>query len=293
MNFKRLAAKLSVLLLLLCTQFLSYAQEKTVTGSVIDQQSGKPLEGVNIRVKNTTNGTTTNDKGEFTINVPSSESIVTITYVGYMVYESKVATGSFHKIQLNAIDKSLEDVVVVGYGSQKRSHLTGAVGTIEMKNIQDLPVGSLSESLKGQIVGVSVSGGFSRPGEPASITIRNPVYFSKDGGSKEPLYVIDDIIRSKADFDLLDATEVESISVLKDAAAAIYGILGSNGVIVIKTKRGKAGTTSVSYNASFGLSDAPYMPRMMNGYDQAVYLNSYLGGSKNWDAAATSALPGK
>jgi len=292
MNLKRLAARLGVLLLFLCTQLFSYAQEKTITGSVVDQQTGKPMEGVNVRIKNTSNGTTTNDKGEFTIKVPSSESIVTITYVGYMVYETKVGTGSLQKIQLSTIDKSLEDIVVVGYGSQKRSHLTGSVGTIEMKNIQDLPVGNLSEALKGQIVGVGVSGGFSRPGEPANITIRNPVYFSKDGGSKEPLYVIDDIIRTKADFDLLDATEVENISVLKDAAAAIYGILGSNGVIVIKTKRGKSGTTSISYNASFGMSDAPYMPKMMNGYEQAVYLNSYLGGSKNWDTAATAALPG-
>src|SRR5688572_15148252 len=199
MNLKRLAARLGALLLILCTHQFSFAQEKSVTGSVVDQQTGKPMEGVNIRIKNTTNGTTTNEKGEFTIKAPSSESIVSVTYVGYAVYETKVSSGLL-KIQLSAADKSLEDVVVIGYGTQKRSHLTGSVGTIEMKNIQDLPVGSLSEALKGQIVGVGVSGGFSRPGERASITIRNPIYFSKDGGSKEPLYVIDDIIRTKADF---------------------------------------------------------------------------------------------
>lgn len=290
MNLKRLATKLSVLLLLLCTQFFSYAQEKTITGSVVDQQTGKPMEGVNIRIKNTTNGTTTNEKGEFTIKAPSSESIVSVTYVGYTVYETKVGTGPL-KIQLSTTDKSLEDVVVIGYGTQKRSHLTGAVSTIEMKNIQDLPVGNLSEALKGQIVGVGVSGGFARPGEPATITIRNPYFMSKDGGSKEPLYIIDDIVRTKTDFDLLDATEVENISVLKDAAAAIYGILGSNGVIIVKTKRGKSGVTSISYNGSFGISDAPYMPKMMSGYEHARYLNDYNWGDKKGDSTALVGMP--
>src|SRR5687768_17495962 len=105
MNLKRLAARLSVLLLFLCTQLFSYAQEKTITGSVVDQQTGKPMEGVNVRIKNTSNGTTTNEKGEFTIKAPSSESIVSVTYVGYIVHETKVGSGSL-KIQLNTADKS-------------------------------------------------------------------------------------------------------------------------------------------------------------------------------------------
>jgi TonB-linked SusC/RagA family outer membrane protein len=172
-------------------------------------------------------------------------------------------------------------VIVIGYGTQKRSHLTGAVGTVDVKGIQDMPVGNLSEALKGQIVGVGVSGGYSRPGEPATITIRNPVFLSKDGGSKEPLYVIDDVIRNKNDFDLLDASEIESISVLKDAAAAIYGIMGSNGVIIVKTKRGKAGAPTINYSASYGITDAIKMPKMMSGYQQAQYLNDYNWASKN------------
>ncbi|NCI48176.1 SusC/RagA family TonB-linked outer membrane protein [Sediminibacterium soli] len=290
MNRNRLAAKWGVLLLLLCAHFLSVAQERTVTGKVTDQQTGKPMEGVNIRIKNTKNATITNDKGEFSVKVPSSESVISVTYVGYMVYETKVGNGASLRIEMTNADKPLEDVIIVGYGTQKRSHLTGSVGTVDMKSIQDVPVGNLSEALKGQIVGVGVSGGFSRPGEPASITIRNPIYFSKDGGSKEPLYVIDDIIRTKLDFDLLDATEVENITVLKDAAAAIYGILGSNGVIMIKTRRGKVGASTINYNASYGVSDAPVMPKMMNGYQQAVYLNNYNAGSKNWDTTATAAL---
>jgi len=176
---------------------------------------------------------------------------------------------------LTATDTDLSEVVVVGYGTQKKIHTTGSVATLNTKAIEDLPVASLSEAIKGQIVGVSVSGGYARPGEPATITIRNPIYFSKDGGSKEPLYVIDDIIRTKTDFDLIDVSEIESFSVLKDAAAAIYGILGSNGVIVVKTKRGKAGANNINYSSSFGTTDAIFRPKMMNGFQMASYLNEY------------------
>ncbi|MGB3007662.1 MAG: carboxypeptidase-like regulatory domain-containing protein, partial [Chitinophagaceae bacterium] len=276
----------------LCFVFLATAQEKVISGKVIDQQTSLPLEGVTVKVKNSNVYAMTNKNGEFTLKAPSNQSVITFTYVGYGIFEVKAGSITSLPVSLEVLDQRLDEVVVVGYGTQKRTHLTGSVGTINVKSIQDLPVGNLSEALKGQIVGVSVSGGFSRPGEPATITIRNPIYYSKDGGSKEPLYIIDDIVRTKADFDLLDATEVDNISVLKDAAAAIYGILGSNGVIVVKTKRGKSGGTSISYSTSYGISDAPMMPKMMNGYEQAMYLNDYLGGSKNWDTAATSALSG-
>lgn len=281
---------LCMLLLLLLSCMQLFAQQKTVTGKVISKETGKPVEGVTVAIKGSTQSAISNDRGEFSINVPSSESVLVFSYVGMGRQEKKVGAGTNVDVTLINDEKALDDVIVVGYGTQKRSHLTGSVGTVDVKAIQDLPVGNLSEALKGQIVGVGVAGGFSRPGEPATITIRNPIFFSKDGGSKEPLYVIDDIVRTKADFDLLDATEVENISVLKDAAAAIYGILGSNGVVVIKTKRGKSGRPSINYNASFGTADASYMPKMMNGYQQAQYLNDYLGGSKNWDTAATAAL---
>jgi len=266
------------------------AQERTVTGKVTDPD-GKPIPGVNVKVKNTTNGTTTNAKGEFTIKAPSAESIISFSHVSFIFQEQKAGTENNIEVKLTTAEKAMDEVVVVGYGTQKKSHLTGAVGTVDPKSILDLPVGNLSEALKGQIVGVGVSGGFARPGEPATITIRNPIFLSKDGGSKEPLYVVDDIIRTKSDFDLLDASEVESISVLKDASAAIYGILGSNGVIVIKTKKGKSGAPSITYSASFGISDAPQMPKMMNAYQHAVWLNDYNAGSKNWDMVATTALP--
>lgn len=268
--------------------FTSFAQSKTITGVIKSADTQEPLPGVTIGIKGqAVGGTFTNSRGEFSLTVPSNKAVLKVSSVGYQYQEISVGNKTAFSISMEKDTKGLEDVVVVGYGTQKRAHLTGSVGTVDMKEIMDLPVGNLSEALKGQIVGVNVAGGFSRPGEPANITIRNPIYFSKDGGSKEPLYVIDDIVRTKEDFDLLDASEIENISVLKDAAAAIYGILGSNGVIVIRTKHGKAGAPSINYNASFGTADAPFMPKMMSGYQEAVYLNDYTAGRNNWDTTST------
>ena len=288
MNLKRLPVLL--LLLVIAAIPLSSFAQKTVSGKVIDPKTNTGLQGVNIKVKNGTQATITDVDGNFTIVVPSSESILVFTHVNYSVYETKAGNGPVNVTMKETITQ-LDDVVVVGYGTQKRTHLTGSVGTVDMKRVEDIPVGNLSEALKGQIVGVSVSGGFARPGEVATITIRNPLFFSKDGGSKDPLFVIDDIIRTKADFDLLDASEVENISVLKDAAAAIYGILGSNGVIIVKTKRGKPGSSSISYSSSYGISDAK-LPSMLNGIQEATYLNDLTLGQKNWDTTAASLATG-
>src|SRR5215831_10888444 len=284
----KLSRLLVPLFMLFAVPFTLFAQV-TVKGKVTDSKTGEPLAMATIRVKNGNASTVTDINGTFSINAPSAESVISITHVGYQVYESKAGSGNM-TVSMAAVSSDLNDVVVVGYGVQKKSHLTGAVGTVDMKNINDLPVGTLSEALRGQLAGVSVSGGYQRPGQPATITVRNPVFFSKDGGNKDPLYVIDDIIRSKADFDLLDASEIESVSVLKDAAGAIYGIVGSNGVIIVKTKRGKIGQSMISYSGSVGFSNAPYKPKMLSAYQQAQYFNSYSGGSKDWDSTATAGL---
>ena len=289
--YRQIAKIICLLMIFIPACLPSFAQQRTISGTVLNRESREPLKGATVAVKGTDRATTTNDRGEFSI-AASDESVLKITMVGFLYREVPVGKDSKLDITLEGDNKQMDEVVIIGYGAQKRAHLTGSVGTVDVKSIQDLPVGNLSEALKGQIVGVSVSGGFSRPGEPATITIRNPIFFSKDGMGKDPLYVIDDIIRTKADFDMLDATEVENISVLKDAAAAIYGILGSNGVILVKTKRGKSGASVISYNGSVGMSDAVYMPKMMNGYQQAIYLNDYNAGSKNWDMVATQALAG-
>lgn len=294
MRFK----KCSLLILLLTCWSLAFAQvkvvegskETVVTGVVIEKETGLPIERVSVAVKGSSTGTTTNMKGEFSIKVPSSSAVLVFSFIGKLRQEVPVGSNIEFNVTLETDNTTLEDVVVVGYGTQKRSHLTGSVATVSMKNLIDLPTGSLSEALKGQIVGVNVSGGYSRPGEGATITIRNPVFYSKDGGQKEPLFVIDDIIRSKSDFDLLDPTEVESLTVLKDAAAAIYGILGANGVIVVKTKRGKSGVASINYNGSYGISSAS-LPKMMTGLEHAKYLNDFNGGRLDWNQVNMNSDP--
>lgn len=267
---------------------LSYAQTVTVTGhllvkgKVTDKVTGDPLDGVSVGIKSSNTGTTTNSKGEFSLQVPSRASVLVFSHIGKIRQEIPVGDGSNFSVSLVSDNSTLDDVIVVGYGTQKKIHLTGAVESVDMKQIQDLPVQSLSAALRGQMPGVSVSGGYSRPGNPATITIRNPIFLSKDGGKTTPLFVIDNIIRSQADFNVLDPLEIENISILKDAAAAIYGIQGSNGVIVVKTKRGKTGAPRINYSTTFGITDAVSRAKMMSGYEHAVYLNDMnIAGGKD------------
>lgn len=264
------------LLLLLAIPGLArhYAPPDKVINGKVTNEKGDPVDNATVQVKGSRTSTKTKSDGTYSIRVDSDSAILVFSFVGFDKQELAVAGKSSVDAQLKQADASLNDVIVVGYGTQKRSHLTGSVGTIEMKNIQDIPAGNLSEAIKGQMPNVSVSGGFSRPGQPATITIRNPKFFSKDGATGNPLYVIDDVFRTAEDFSALDASEVESLTVLKDAAAAIYGIQGANGVVIVKTKRGKPGATAITYNGSVGVSTAP-LPEMMNGYQQAVYLNDF------------------
>ncbi len=261
----------------------AHRMDQTVTGTV-KAANGEGLVGVSIRIKNSRNGTITNADGNFKIDLPTGNETLIFSFIGYLTQEVPAAGKSLLNITLEEDKAMLSEVVVVGYSTQKKIHQTGAVATIDMKTIEDLPVGSLSAALVAQQPGVSVSGGTSRPGDNAQITIRNPSILSKDGGSLRPLFVIDNVIRSEDDFNTLDVSEVENISVLKDAAAAIYGARGANGVVVVMTKRGKTGAPRFSYNASYGVSDGT-LPTMMNGYELATYTNHYnlVGGKKETD----------
>ncbi|MDF7816408.1 TonB-dependent receptor [Runella sp. MFBS21] len=245
---------------------------KTITGNIKDAAS-QPLPGANIIIKGTKIGTVSNSEGNFKLTLSQGNETLVISSVGYQSREVAVTGQNFVAVTLDDDVASISEVVVVGYGTQKKVSLTGAVAAVDMKAIQELPVGSLSAALQGQMPGVSVSGGTSRPGENAQITVRNPIILSKDGGTLRPLYVIDNVVRTEEDFNLLDVSEVEAISVLKDAAAAIYGARSNQGVVVVSTKRGKVGAPKFSYSGSVGISDAAMLPKMMNGFEQATYLN--------------------
>jgi TonB-linked SusC/RagA family outer membrane protein len=277
-----------VTVLLLFSCLTMFAQQRTITGVVTNQENREPVPGVTVGVKGLDRSTLTNEKGEFSILVSGNESVVKFSHVSFDYQELAVGTRQNLTISLVTNNKQLDDVVIVGYGTQLKAHATGAIVTIDAKQLEDLPVSNLAATLAGRFAGVGISGGTARPGGNASITIRNPVILSKDGGSTSPLYVIDDIIRTEDDFNLLDASEVETISVLKDAAAAIYGARAAQGVVIVKTKRGKAGKTQISINSSVAHSDATMLPKVMNGYEHARYLNSLVQAEKKFVADGTA-----
>lgn len=257
-------------------------KRENITGLVKDSK-GLPLPGVSVKLKGSNTATLTDSEGRFRMNIPPGDHSLIFTFIGYTRKEIRLSGKNAVNVTLEESATDLEEAVVVGYGERKKPLLTTSIATIDTKEIQDLPVTSLSAALRGQVVGVSVSGGQGRPGDPGQITIRNPSLFSKDGGNLRPLYIIDDVVKSEDEFNLLDVTEIESINVLRDAAAAIYGVNGNQGAILVKTRRGKAGAPQISYSGSVGTSDAVMLSKMMNGYQLASYLNNYnaQSGSNN------------
>ncbi|MFT3705567.1 MAG: TonB-dependent receptor [Agriterribacter sp.] len=206
-----------------------------VRGKVVDE-NGNPLEGVTVKVKGQNNGVTTEADGSFSIAV-DDKTILQISIVGYEAVEMPVnGRRQLDNIVLKVAASGLNEVVVVGYATQKRASLTGAVTTVKGDDIASIPTGSLSNTLAGRIPGATIINNSGFVGASSSIQIRGIGTFN----STAPLYVIDGVVRDKAAFDVLDPNEVESLSILKDAAsAAVYGARSANGVIVVKTKSGK------------------------------------------------------
>ena len=257
------------------------AQNKVVQGTVLDDL-GEPVIGATVKVAGTKTAVITDMDGNYKLSVPKGGK-VTVSYIGF-----KDATTNGGTIKLVADDKTLQEVVVVGYGTQKKAHLTGSVANIPTDEIQDLANGGLASSLGGLVNGLSVSGGESRPGENARIMIRDTNSLGEVGSTaQQPLFVIDGYIYPNdvkvgnvtqnlgaEAFNNLDASEVESISVLKDASAAVYGARAANGVILVTTKKGKLGSPRISYSGSFGLADEVSRPKMLNAYQYGRLYNA-------------------
>jgi TonB-dependent starch-binding outer membrane protein SusC len=283
MNSQRLPKLLLWLTCMLASVIVS-AQERTVTGKVTDQQTTLPMQGVNVTVKGTSTGATTNANGEFTIKVPSADAILVFTNVGYLPYETKVGASTTFTVPMLIQEKSLEDVVVVGYGTKKRVNVQGAISTIKGSELEDIPVANLPSTLVNRIPGVGVNFSSGKPGSTTTINIRNATTFpgAPDGVTSQPLIVIDGIVSnptqwsqsSNADFfENLDASQIEDITFLKDASAAIYGAAGAKGVILITTKKGKAGKPKISYSGYFGVSDEAVKAKSLTAYEHAKFLN--------------------
>lgn len=272
----------------LCFGFMAFAavpalaQNMDIKGTVVDQ-NGEPIIGASVRVEGQKGGVITDLDGNYIIKAPKGAK-VTVSYIGYI--PQTVTAGG--RVQLKEDAQNLDELVVVGYGVQKKAHLTGSVATVPMDEIQDLASGGLASSLSGLVNGLSVSGGESRPGENAKMYIRDTNSLGDVGSvAQEPLFVIDGYIYPNdmkvgnttqnlgtEAFNNLDPSEVESITVLKDASAAVYGARAANGVILVTTKKGKIGAPRISYSGTFGFTDAVSHPKMLSAYEYGRLYNA-------------------
>jgi TonB-linked SusC/RagA family outer membrane protein len=264
---KKLLSKVlfSGLMLLLSIQI--FAQDRTVSGKVTSSEDGLGIPGASIAIKGTTRGTATDVDGNYKITV-SGSAVLTITSVGYLSQDVSVGSRSQIDVTLSADAKSLKEVVVVGYGTQKKSQMTGAISSVGAKQIQELPITNARQALQGRAAGVDVVQPGSKPGAGPQIRIRGRRSFN---ASNDPLYVVDGIPLSSG-IDDINPNDIVSMEVLKDASAtAIYGSRGANGVVIISTKRGKAGATVVSVDSYYGFNQELGKIEVMNGKQFAEY----------------------
>lgn len=228
-----------------------------ITGVVLDA-SGVPLEGASVSVKGTNIGTVAGAGGNFQLSVPSSESVLVIGFTGYESVEIKVGRRTQFNISLKRGSSSFDSVVVIGYGTARKSDLTGAVGVVKEQQLKERPSSSLAQGLAGRVAGVQVNSNSGRPGGRTTVRIRG---FSSINSSNNPLYVVDGVmlpigsqVQATQAIDYINPNDIVSVEVLKDASStAIYGARGANGVILVTTKRGKSGEGRVTYDANLSV----------------------------------------
>jgi TonB-linked SusC/RagA family outer membrane protein len=288
---------------------------KQISGQVVDAATGDPLPTVNVFVKGTTIGTSTDMDGRYSLTVPDDAATLVFSFVGYKTQEIAIGAGGTLNVSLEPDLVALEDLVVVGYGTQQRTEVTGSVVSIRSEQIQNVPVSSFESALQGRLAGVNVSESTGEPGSSPQVTIRGTGSIS---AGNEPLYVIDGVpITKNTDLQpglaqqtnktfqppkvnplaTINPNDIESIEVLKDAsAAAIYGSRGSNGVIIITTKKGVAGKPRVTFNSYAGVSTVFNEPALMNSEELIAYTkdsrnNNYLQSLNPTDPASANYNP--
>ena len=250
-------------------------QQNSCTGTVKDA-TGEPIIGATIRIEGKTGGTVTDLDGNFTLSNIEKGAKLTITYVGY---KSQTLTWSGSPLNITLQDDAnmLEETVVIGYGTVKKADLAGSVAVLDSKSFKDQPVARVEDALNGRMSGVQVmSSGI--PGGAMKIRVRGTSSVNK---SNDPLYVVDGIVRETG-LEGISPEDIQSIQVLKDASStAIYGARGANGVVMVQTKSGSAGATQVTFDASFGISNAYHIPEVMGTKEYAQALIDYKGVAKS------------
>ncbi|MBO4841631.1 MAG: TonB-dependent receptor [Bacteroidaceae bacterium] len=280
---------LSILACLLMTTSMALAQKK-VTGTVIDAESGEALIGVAVRVPDTTVGVLTDVNGKFSITLPAGKSNLNFSFMG--MKPATLAARDGMKVLMETDTKAMDEVIVVAYGTQKKSTFTGSAQTVGSEDIELRPVTSVTKALEGNVTGVQMTAGSGQPGSSPSIRIRG---FGSINASNEPLYVVDGIPYDGA-LASLNPSDIETLTVLKDAsAAALYGARGANGVVMITTKKGKEGKANITLRSSIGWSSRAlkrYKNVSQKDYVQLVYealRNDEWDNGASWDEAGAIA----
>ena len=288
--------------LLLLTTLISFSQAKTIIGRV-SSVDNLPIAHVSVIIKGTKAGTVTDTIGNFSLTVPSAATVLVFSSVGMETQEIRVGNNTMLNIVLQPTNKDLGEVVVVGYGVQKKSDLTGAVGVVKAAALQERPAAvSINEALAGRIAGVQVNTNSGRPGGQTNVRIRG---FSSINTTNNPLYVLDGVVlpvgtqsQNSNAVDFINFNDVASVEVLKDASAtAIYGARGANGVILITTKHGIPGPGKVSYDASFSQNEiGPHRVKMLNAQEYVkvqdlAYDNIKVYDPVEWAAGSYNSTP--
>ncbi|RQO66585.1 hypothetical protein DBR40_22150 [Pedobacter sp. KBW01] len=239
-----------------------------IKGKVTDEK-GLPLPGVSIKIKDANNGTTTDNDGNYSITSPNDQAILVFSYIGFITQERKVTGSATIDVVLKSKDADLNEVVVVGYGTRKKADVVGAVSTVKGEQVLQNASPSVSNSLAGRVPGLITNNRSGEPGaDGASLLIRGLNSF---GGGTSPLIVVDGI--PDRDLNRINPDDIENITVLKDASAAIYGVRSANGVILITTKRGKTGKAAIHYNGSYSIQQLTRFTHRVNAWEYMTYFN--------------------
>ncbi|MFM9836616.1 MAG: SusC/RagA family TonB-linked outer membrane protein [Cyclobacteriaceae bacterium] len=267
-NLYKIKLRIVMVAVLLITSASVWAQERVISGAVKDE-NGASMPGVNILVKGTANGTVSDGDGNFKVGVPDSDAILVFTFVGYATSEIIVGSKSVVNVQLTPDVQTLSELVVTGYAVQEKKDITGSVSVIKASDLVAVKTSDFAGQLAGRAPGVTV-GTSGQPGAAVNVRIRGISTF----GNNDPLYVIDGVPTQGAYQNSFNANDIESIQILKDAAASsIYGSRAGNGVVIITTKKGKAGATKVEYNGYSGVQSITKTLDLLNPteYAQATW----------------------
>jgi len=253
------------------------AQDIPVTGKVTEQ-NGSPLPGVTVRLEGTTKAASTDANGVFSIQAPVGGKL-NISLIGMTTQTVTVPAGGRINVALMAGSKDLTEVVVVGYGTQKKSVVTGSISSVKAKDLESMPINRVEQALQGRTSGLTIASGNGQPGTSSTVRVRGYTSFAS-GGNNDPLWVVDGVIVDNGGIGYLNQADIESIEVLKDAASqAIYGARAANGVIIVTTKKGKAGLISVNYNGFYGTSAPAKKLDLLNATQYATIRNESAANS--------------